>query len=271
MRIASLQPSISIVLKALGRLDTLCACTKYCIEAIPDLAAGGVAVLHDSWSADTAEIVAAQPDLVIASVPYRLEALAAILKAGLPVLTLAPRSLKDIYTDIGLIASAVDARAEGESLVAQMQCAIAETRERRESVKEQPLVYCEEWGKPLIHSQLWVAELVEAAGGRFLGEPGSHTTAERVAAAEPDVLLFAWCGAGDRVPLEKVVAQRNWHHLDAVRQRRVHCIPDQFLNTPAQTLLDGLACIAGAIHPGLFPAHPGVITMPLKAAPVAER
>jgi iron complex transport system substrate-binding protein len=271
MRIASLQPSISIVLKALGRLDTLCACTRYCIEAIPDLAAGGVAVLHDSWSADTAEIVAAQPDLVIASVPYRLEALAAILKAGLPVLTLAPRSLKDIYTDIGLIASAVDARAEGESLVAQMQRAIAETRERRESVKEQPLVYCEEWGKPLIHSQLWVAELVEAAGGRFLGEPGSHTTAERVAAAEPDVLLFAWCGAGDRVPLEKVVAQRNWHHLDAVRQRRVHCIPDQFLNTPAQTLLDGLACIAGAIHPGLFPAHPGVITMPLKAAPVAER
>ena len=124
-----------------------------------------------------------------------------------------------------------------------------------------PLVYCEEWGKPLIHSQAWVAELVEAAGGRFLGEPGAHTTPEAVAAANPDVLLFAWCGAGDRVPLAKVVAQRNWQQLPTVAQRRVHCIPDQYFNTPATTLLEGLIAIAGAIHPKLFAAHPEVITL----------
>jgi len=28
-------------------------------------------------------------------------------------------------------------------------------------------VFCEEWGKPLIASQVWVAELVEAAGGEI--------------------------------------------------------------------------------------------------------
>lgn len=261
MRIASLQPSISITLKALGRLDSICACTKYCVDAIPELGVSDVPVLHDSWSADTAEIVAARPDLVLASVPYRLETLAAILKAGLPVLTLAPHSLEDVYADTRLIASVVGAGEAGEALVAEMKGAIAGAGAVVASAEARPLVYCEEWGKPLIHSQLWVAELVEAAGGRFLGEPGSHTTAEEIAAANPDVMVFAWCGAGDRVPLDRVVGKRGWQQLDAVRNRRVHCVPDEFLNTPAITLLEGLKCLAGVCHPELFGADPRVISL----------
>jgi iron complex transport system substrate-binding protein len=264
MRIASLQPSITLILKSLNRLDALCACTKYCIEAVPELADRGIPMLRDSWTANTKEILATQPDLVLASVPYRLESLAAILKSGLPVLTLAPHSLKDIYTDTRLIAALVDARAAGETLIERMQQSIEQIRgavQQEGSAAASPLVYCEEWGKPLIHSQHWVAELVEAAGGRFLGEPGTHTTPEAIAAANPDVLLFAWCGAGDRVPLAKVVAQREWQGLPAVAGRRVHCIPDQFLNTPANTLLEGLVAIAGALHPTVFAAHPKVISL----------
>jgi iron complex transport system substrate-binding protein len=259
VRIASLQPSITLTLAALNRLDALCAITKYCVEALPELAARNLPILHDSWTANTDEILAANPDLVIASVPYRMESLAAILKSGLPVLALAPHSLADIYTDTRLIAALV--QADPEPLIARMQTAIAATRARTEHIPQRPLVYCEEWGKPLIHSQHWVAELVEAAGARYLGEPGSHTTPEEVAAADPDVLLFAWCGAGDRVPLDRVIAQRNWHNLRAVRNGRVHCIPDEYLNTPAPTLLEGLACIAAAAHPTLHPSHARLITL----------
>ena len=261
MRIASLQPSITITLAALNRLDRLCACTKYCLEALPELATKNLHILHDSWTANTAEILAAKPDLVIASIPYQMESLAAILKSGLPVLTLAPHSLAAIYQDIRLIAAHVAAQPEAESLITQMQSTIASTHERARRRTETPLVYCEEWGKPLIHSQSWVAELVEAAGGRYLGTPGSHTTLETVAAADPDILLFSWCGAGNRVPLDRVIAQRNWHHLKAVRNRRVFCIPDQFLNTPAHTLLEGLACIAAATHPEIHPPHPELIQL----------
>jgi iron complex transport system substrate-binding protein len=261
MRIASLQPSITLTLAALDRLDALCAITKYCLEALPELAARNLPILHDSWSADTTEILATHPDLVIASVPYRMESLAAILKSGLPVLALAPHSLADIYADTRLIAAHV--QADPEPLIAHMQAAIAATRIRTAHISpaERPLVYCEEWGKPLIHSQHWVAELVEAAGATFLGTPGSHTTPEEVAAADPDVLLFAWCGAGDRVPLDRVIAQRNWHSLRAVREGRVHCIPDEYLNTPAPRLLEGLACIAAAAHPTLYPSHPRLVIL----------
>ena len=262
MRIASLQPSISITLKALGRLDVLCACTKYCVEAIPEIEAYGVPVIHDSWSADLAEIAAAKPDLVIACVPYRLETLASILKVGLPVLALSPHSLEDVLSDMRLIASVVDARLAGEALISAMRDAIQQVRFAVGPTVKRPLVYCEEWGKPLIHSQLWVKELVEAAGGDFLGVPGSHTDAEVVAAANPDAMVFAWCGAGDRVPLAKVVAGREWQHVNAVRSGRVHCVPDELLNTPAITLLGGLECLAGICHPELFQTRPEVISLP---------
>ncbi len=259
MRIASLQPSITITLAVLNRLDRLCACTRYCLEALPELSIHKPHILHDSWSANTDEILATSPDLVLASVPYRMESLAAILKSGLPVLTLAPHNLVDIYKDIRLIAAVTDAQPEAESVIAQMQAALESTRQRSQSRACTPSVYCEEWGKPLIHSQSWVAELVEASGGHYLGTPGAHTTSEAIAAADPDVLLFAWCGAGNRVPLERVIAQRNWQHLKAVRERRVFCIPDQFLNTPAHTLVQGLACISAATHPGLHPPHPALL------------
>jgi iron complex transport system substrate-binding protein len=268
MRIASLQPSVTLTLSALDRLDTLCAITRYCLEALPSLAERNLPILHDSWTANTDEILATNPDLVIASVPYRMESLAAILKSGLPILALAPHALADIYNDIRLIAAVV--QADPEPILTRMQNTIAATRARTAHLAPdtKPLVYCEEWGKPLIHSQHWVAELVEAAGGRFLGTPGSHTTPEQIAAAEPDVLLFAWCGAGNRVPLERVIAQRNWHQLRAVRKRRVHCIPDEYLNTPGPTLLEGLACIAAALHPAI---HGTTHSAAMLTLPVSNR
>jgi iron complex transport system substrate-binding protein len=261
MRIASLQPSITITLAALNQLDALCACTRYCLEALPELASQNPHILHDSWTANTEEILAIKPDLVIASIPYRMESLAAILKSGLPILALAPHSIADIYKDIRLIAAVVDAKPEAESLITQMQSTLASTRERSEHRIQTPIIYCEEWGKPLIHSQSWVAELVDAAGAKYLGTPGGHTTAEAIAAADPDILLFSWCGAGNRVPLERVIAQRNWQSLKAVRNRQVFCIPDQYLNTPAHTLLQGLACIAATTHPALHPPHPDLIQL----------
>jgi iron complex transport system substrate-binding protein len=262
MRIASLQPSVSIILDRLGRLDALVACTRYCLDQVPALreraSSGTLAIVHDSWSTTSAELLPVRPDIVIASVPYRNESLAAILKAGCPVLALAPHSLADIAQDIRLIAAIAGAAAEGEQIVADMADAVAQMRRYTADLPHRPRVYCEEWGKPLIHSQLWVRELVEAAGGVFLGEPGVQTTPEAIAAADPDVILAAWCGAGDRVPLEKLAARPGWDRLSAVRNGRLYCIPDELLNTPAPTITDGLRAIASALHPDLFGTSAGI-------------
>ncbi len=261
MRIASLQPSITLTLGRLGRLDLLAACTKYCVELLPELRDRGICVVADSWSSTMEELQAVQPTVVMASVPYRMESLAAILRAGYPVVALAPHTLADILKDIRLIAAVVGAVERGESLVTEIETDIAKVRERTIGLSHKPRVYCEEWGKPLIHSQRWVAELVEAAGGEFIGEPGKTTTAEKVAASDPEILIFAWCGAGDRVPLARVMEKRGWQRMRAVAEGRVYCVPDEFLNTPAHTVLEGLACLAGAIHPKLFSAHPRIVSL----------
>jgi iron complex transport system substrate-binding protein len=261
MRIASLQPSITLTLEALGSLEALCAHTKYCLEALPGLAMRKLPILADSWTTTTDELTAVNPDLVIASVPYRLESLAAILKAGFPVLALAPHTLADIVQDTRLVARQVDRTEAADRLIESFKQTIEEVASVTASLSK-PTVYCEEWGKPLIHSQPWIAELITAAGGTFVGAPGAQTTAEVVASADPDVLLFAWCGAGDRVPLDRVIAQRQWQPLTAVRNRRVYCIPDEYLNTPAiPSLTTGLIHLASAIHPSPFPTAARLVTL----------
>lgn len=260
MKIISLQPSIAIILDRLGCLDSLAACTKYCVEAVPSLRERNLPIVHDSWSTSAEELLPVRADLVIASVPYRQESLAAILKAGQPVLALAPHTLADVYTDIRHIAHIINAPKKGEAVIEEMRAAVDAVSTQANDLPSQPLVYCEEWGKPLIHSQPWIATLVEIAGGKFLGPAGATTTSEAIAAANPDIVVAAWCGAGNRVPLEKLIEQRKWGNLSAVRKGRVYCIADELLNTPAPTLIDGLHALAGVIHPEVFgePEPPSV-------------
>jgi len=255
-RVVSLQPSVTVTLRDLGVLDRLVACTKYCVDVCPEVRETGCIIVEDSWSAKAAQIMEAKPDLVIASVPYRLESVAEILKSGVPFLGLAPKSLDDIYKDIMMIAHVMGLEARGEywpgtAIVARMEREIQAMWQKTMGT-ERPLVYCEEWGKPLILSQSWVAELVEAAGGRFFGQPGKQVTEEEVAAADPDVIVAAWCGAGDRVPLEKIIPKRGWEQTKAAKNGRVYCINDEFMNTPASTLIQGLHALAAAIHPEMF-------------------
>jgi len=256
-RIVCLQPSATVILAAVGELGRVVACTKYCADVVPEVADSPRIILADSWTANAEQIVAAQPDLVIAAVPYQESAVSEILRAGARFLGLAPRSLADIYTDIATIAGVVGASARGETLIARMQHEIEGVR-IKSGPYARPRVFCEEWGKPLITSQPWVAELVVAAGGTFVGDPGRQISANEVLGADPEVIIAAWCGAGDRVPLEKIVADRNWQETSAARAGRVFCIRDEFLNTPAPTLLQGLDALAFAIHPELFPRTKGI-------------
>jgi iron complex transport system substrate-binding protein len=247
-RVVSLQPSITSTFDRLGLLDRLVACTKYCAEVCPAVKEQrGVAIIEDSWTADSAQIRAAKPDLVIASVPYQVDAVAEILKSGAQFLGLAPRTLHDIYADIAAMAGIMGESNRGHYLIREIEMEIQRVRSRSAGRTSRPRVYCEEWGKPLIHSQPWVAELVEAAGGEFVGEAGKQTTAETIRQLDPDVVIAAWCGAGDRVPLEKIIVQREWESLAAAREERVYCINDEYLNTPGPTIVAGLHALEAAI------------------------
>src|SRR3954451_20158322 len=219
-RIACLQPSATVILDAIGELRRVVACTRYCADVVPQVADGSRTSLADSWTADSREIIAAKPDLVIAAVPFQEKALAEILKAGARFLGLAPKTLADIYTDIATIAGVVGVSNRGEDVIHAMQQHVERVRARTAG-GSRPRGWCEEWGEPVIASQKWVAELVEAAGGEFLGMPAQQYLAEQVSALDPEIIIAAWCGAGDRVPLDKIIADRGWHRTSAAQRGRV--------------------------------------------------
>src|ERR1700761_6271714 len=127
-RIACLQPSATVILDAIGELERVVACTRYCADVVPAVRNGKSTILADSWTANTEQIVAVNPDLVISSVPYQEKAVPEILKAGARFLGLAPKTLADIYTDIATIAGTVGASSRGESIIGAMQQRIGEVR-----------------------------------------------------------------------------------------------------------------------------------------------
>src|SRR5579884_1003303 len=118
-RIVSLQPSATVILRAIGKLDYVVACTKWCADVCPEIGSMQCATVSDSWTAQAPQILAAHPDLVIAAVPYQVEAIAEILKSGIRFLGLAPKTLADIYTDISTIAGMMNAGDEGARVIQQ--------------------------------------------------------------------------------------------------------------------------------------------------------
>jgi iron complex transport system substrate-binding protein len=250
-RIACLQPSATVILAGVGELDRVVACTKYCADVVPEVRNGGRLIIADSWTCKASEILATMPDLVIAAVPYQEAAVSEILKAGVRFLALAPRTLDDIFTDIASISALVGAGERGSGLISSMEAEL-ENVSRQTSGLSRKRVFCEEWGKPVIASQPWVRELVQAAGGEFLGDPGKQCSPDKIVQLDPEVLIAAWCGAGARVPLAKILQRPGWAETTAARNAQVYCISDELLNTPAPTLMGGLRALAAAIHPEMF-------------------
>jgi len=259
-----------VVLDRLGELDRVVACTKYCVDVVPSVADGSRLILSDSWTADSKQIIDSHPDLVIAAVPYQEKSVSEILKAGSRFLGLAPRTLSDIYADIATIGGIVGASEKAEQVIGAMKQQIEDTRQRTAGLTK-PAVFCEEWGKPVIASQSWVVELVDAAGGAFMQEPGRAVPPNELSSLDPDVIITAWCGAGDRVPLDRLISERKWQKTSAARSGRVFCIRDEFLNTPAPALLHGLEALAFAIHPELFARPAGIRQITDPATSINEK
>lgn len=256
MRIVSLAPNVTAILVELGAEDALVGITRWCKEVLPPAKAHALdhlVLFDDCWNADTAAVAALKPDLVIGSVPYRAKVVEGLIASGLRFLATYPRCLADLYHEIRLLGRIVDAAAGADRLIARMQLEIESVRRRAAEAGVRPRIYCEEWSNPLQNSQIWVAELVEAAGGEFVPQPpGRKVSAEEVIAANPEVIAVAWCGTNDRSRPDVVRRRPGWAEIDAVRHDRIHAVRDELLNTPGPNLIDGLKALAVLVHPELF-------------------
>ncbi len=250
MRIVSLAPSATNILCSLGAQNSLVAVTRWCKDVVPAEAIHGLPVFDDCWSADARKVAELKPDLVIGSVPYRGEVDEKFLGSGLRFLAKAPHSLKDIHGDIALLAGITGKFQAGEELILKMRDQIEEASRHASKAQKRPRIYCEVWPNPPRNCEHWAEEMVEAAGGEFVPRPaGRPVTSEEMIAANPEIIVLAWAGTGNRARAETVAKRAGWDKIQAVREKRIHVMRDEWLNTPAPVLLKGLKALTEIIRP----------------------
>ncbi len=244
-RIASLEPSVTATLIALGQRDRLVAVTRFC-HRLADVE--GLPQVDNTWSVDAAEVAALEPDLVVAGVPYRAGKVDELLKAGLDVLCLYPNSLADVYRHICWLGRLCDVPQQADALVEKMRLELA-VLQARAAGRPRQRVYVEQWPDPLMNGMPWVAEIVEALGGEFVPRPGNRRISEEeVIAADPEVILVNWAGVENINPA-RVSARPGWERISAVRAGRVVAVNEIALNAPGPNLSEGMWEVWRALYP----------------------
>ena len=98
-----------------------------------------------------------------------------ILDKNPQIVSLEPNQLSDIWDDIHKVASALNVKEKGDSLVSEMRERI-KTLSRMVGNLKMRTVACIEWVEPLMAAGNWVPELVEIAGGiNLFGLKGKHS------------------------------------------------------------------------------------------------
>jgi iron complex transport system substrate-binding protein len=160
-----------------------------------------------------------------------------------------PRTLSDIEADIRLLGGLTQRAAAASRLIRRMQSEFAAIARKSRLAKRRVRVYCEAWPNPRISSPPWVAELVKICGGEMVVPAGKSVTEEEVATARPEVIVLAWAATGDKADPRKTYQLKAWRDVPAIRERRVHVVRDELLNTPGPPLVEGARALYKLLHP----------------------
>lgn len=290
-KIISLLPAATEIVCALGLEDSLVGRSHECDypETVKQLPVCTEANIPDSMgSADIdkkvkeilsnalllytvkkEQIKALAPDVVITqdqcevcavSLPEVEQALADHLDKKAEIISLKPNSLEDVFGDIQTVAAALDARAQANVLVEELQERVDIIKHKLKFIDAKPTVACIEWLEPLMVSGNWIPQLVNIAGGTpILAEAGKHSPYvdwEDIRLANPDIIVVMPCGfAIDRTMREisLLLQQPGFSDLKAVKNNRLYIADgNQYFNRPGPRIVDSVEILAEIINPKQF-------------------
>ena len=287
-RIASLVPSATEIVAALGQAKSIVArshecdwppevarapaCTRARIDAskpsgaIHEEVGKLLAAALSLYDLDTDILRAARPSHIVTQDQCdvcavglsEVEAAAVkFLEAPVQIVSLAPMRLGDVWDDIARVGAAlgVDAQPVRDGLLARV-AAIAE----RAKALPPKRVLTVEWSDPPMTAGNWVPELVTLAGGiDTLGADGGHSpriTVEAVVDADPDAIVLMPCGYDlprTEADGRALLADPAWAGLRASRTGEVYAIDgNAYFNRPGPRLVESLEILAEIIHPAHF-------------------
>jgi len=285
MRIASLVPSATEMLFALGLGDRVVAVTHECdyppgAEQLPHLtssvipegldAAGIDAAVRERTSRgeslyelDEEVLTQLEVDLIVTQAVCEVcavsfddvRAVAERLSTTPEVISLDPSTLGEVLADVPRLAQAAEVPEAGDQLVAELGERL-EAVERAVDGAPRPRVAALEWMDPLFIGGHWVPQMIELAGGEdVLGLPGEKSrTAEwgELEAAVPEIVVSMPCGYyAEQAAAETVRWRRHLAQLGA----RVYAVDAAaYFSRPGPRLVDGVELLGHLLHPELVPA-----------------
>ncbi len=307
MRIASLLPSATEIVYAVGLGDELVAVTHECDfppEApskmpvtrsllAPELPSADIdrAVVestqgaHSIYDLDIERLVDLRPDLIITqdlcevcAVPRSaVDEAVALLQSGARVLSLDPNTLDEVLESIELVGEATAQAREARRVVRALRERIEAVRRAVGAAAARPRVLCCEWLDPVFAGGHWVPELVRLAGGADgignEGLPSFRVEWDAVLDYQPEVVVLMPCGFDARQAAARIgelTGRPGWTGLPAVRAGQVFAVDaSAYFSRPGPRLVNGLELLARILHPEAFakPAPPGAV---LKLAPPGE-
>jgi iron complex transport system substrate-binding protein len=290
VRIASLVPSATEMLFALGLGDRVVGVTHECDfppeaagkthltrSIIPDgLEAGEIdAAVREAVGAGCAlyeldeealrglevDLIATQAVCEVCAVSFDdVRAVAEEISSHPQVIALDPMTLGEVLSDVRRLAEATEDEGAADDLLDDAADRIDAVRTRLEGARPRRVAALEWLAPPYIGGH-WIPQLIELAGGVDpLGLPGekSRTASwEEVAAMSPEVVVVMPCGFGVREAADEALD----HHARLAElgaERIVAVDASSFFSRPSPRLVDGLEILAHAVHPDRAPdLHPG--------------
>jgi iron complex transport system substrate-binding protein len=176
------------------------------------------------------------------------------------LVSLAPNTLADVWSDIQQVAEALGAPEHGAGLIRTLRRQMRSVAEKVQALPDRPTVACIEWIEPLMAAGNWMPELVEMAGGlNLFGTAGMHApwmSWAELCTQDPEVIMVMPCGfciERSRRDMPTLIGQSGWYELRAVRDRRVYLADgNQYFNRPGPRLVESLEILAEILHPGEF-------------------
>lgn len=293
MRIASLLPSATEIVCALGLADRLVGVSHECdfpaaVVGLPVLTApkldprGSSAEIDAAvrrlvadglsvYRIETEALRAVRPDLIVTQDQCEVcavslgeveRAVCDLLDAPATIVSLSPNRLDDVLADFQRVADAAGVAAAGARLIAGGRERLQRIARKVAPARSRPRVACLEWLDPLMVAGNWLPEMVALGGGAYdLVAPGAHSPAitwEALVAAEPDVVIVMPCGftlEQTRRELPALTARPQWQALPAVRNGRAYAIDgNAYVNRPGPRIVDSAELLAGLIQPGFCAA-----------------
>jgi iron complex transport system substrate-binding protein len=301
MRIASLVPSATETLFALGLGDRVAAVTHECdyppgAEQLPHLTRSVIPEGLDAAEIDRAvrertgrgeslyeldeealaeldvDLIVTQAVCEVCAVSFDdVRAVADRLPTKPDVVSLDPSTLGEVMADVPRLAEAAAVPEAGDQLAAELGGRL-EAVERAVEGAPRPRVAALEWLDPVYVGGHWVPQMIELAGGEdVLGLPGEKSrTAEwdEVEAAAPEVVLSMPCGYYAEQAAAETMRWRR--HLSLLGARVVAVDAAAYFSRPGPRLVDGVELLAHLLHPELVPAPPTrrSIELDLERSPV---